>query len=112
VLLALCGVITVVPLLMFAASARRVPLSTLGLLQYLTPVLQLLCAVLLLGEQMATSRWIGFGLVWVALVVLTVDSLAQARSRHRTASAAIDPEADPVDEATDEGYLPKMSARS
>lgn len=82
-LLASAGVVTVAPLLMFAASARRVPLSTLGLLQYLTPVLQLLCGVVILGERMPTSRWIGFGLVWLALVILTVDGLRAARQRVR-----------------------------
>lgn len=87
-LLAASGVVTVVPLLMFAAAARRVPLSTMGLLQYLTPVLQLLCAVLVLGEQMPASRWIGFGLVWTALAVLTLDSLTAARSRARAVQKA------------------------
>ena len=71
---------TIAPLLLFAASARRVPLTTLGLLQYLTPMLQFLCGVLLLGEQMPLSRWFGFGLVWAALVVLTLDSLRAARA--------------------------------
>jgi chloramphenicol-sensitive protein RarD len=74
------GVVTVVPLLLFAAAARRVPLSTIGLLQYLTPTGQLLCGVVVLGEHMPPARWIGFGLVWVALALLTLDSL-QARSR-------------------------------
>jgi chloramphenicol-sensitive protein RarD len=83
-LLASAGVATVVPLLFFAAAARRVPLSTMGLLQYITPTLQLLCGVLLLGERMAASRWAGFALVWVALVVLTADSLAAARRRDGT----------------------------
>ena len=79
-LLASTGVVTIAPLLLFAACARRVPLTTVGLLQYLTPMLQFLCGVLLLGEQMPVSRWFGFGLVWVALVVLTVDSLRAARA--------------------------------
>lgn len=78
-LLASTGLVTIAPLLLFAASARRVPLTTLGLLQYLTPMLQFLCGVLLLGEQMPLSRWFGFGLVWAALVVLTLDSLRAAR---------------------------------
>jgi chloramphenicol-sensitive protein RarD len=78
-LLASTGLITVVPLLLFASAARRVPLSTMGLLQYLTPVLQLLCGVLLLDEHMPASRWAGFGLVWAALAVLTFDSLRAAR---------------------------------
>ncbi len=82
-LLASAGVATTIPLLFFAAAARRVPLTTIGLLQFLTPVLQLLTAVVLLGEQMPDSRWWGFVLVWAALAVLTVDSLANANRTHR-----------------------------
>jgi chloramphenicol-sensitive protein RarD len=89
-LLASAGVATVVPLLFFAASARRVPLSTLGLLQYLTPTLQLLCGVLLLGEHMSPARWAGFGLVWVALVVLTADTVRSA-SRRRVPARTPEP---------------------
>jgi chloramphenicol-sensitive protein RarD len=74
-LLVLSGVATAGPLLLFAAAARRVPLVTIGLLQFVTPVLQLLCGVLLLGEQMSGQRWAGFAIVWVALGILTVDSL-------------------------------------
>jgi len=78
------GVITAVPLLSFAAAARRLPLSTLGLTQYLAPVLQLIFAVVLLHEPMGTARWAGFGIVWLALVVLTVDMLrAGGRDRKR-----------------------------
>jgi chloramphenicol-sensitive protein RarD len=80
-LLASAGIATVVPLLLFAAAARRVPLSTIGLLQYITPVLQLLCGVVILGERMPASRWAGFGIVWLALAVLTVDGLHAARRR-------------------------------
>jgi chloramphenicol-sensitive protein RarD len=90
-LLASAGVATVIPLLFFAASARRVPLSTLGLLQYLTPTLQLLCGVLLLGEHMTPARWAGFGLVWVALLVLTVDTLRTASRRRTAARRAAEP---------------------
>ena len=82
-LLASSGLVTVAPLLMFAASTRRVPLTTVGLLQYLTPVLQLLCGVLLLGETVPAVRWAGFALVWLALVVLTADSLRTARRNRR-----------------------------
>jgi chloramphenicol-sensitive protein RarD len=89
-LLVSVGVATVVPLLFFAAAARRVPLSTIGLLQYLTPTLQLMCGVLLLGEQMSTARWIGFGLVWVALALLTADMLRTA-TRRRSAVRAAEP---------------------
>jgi chloramphenicol-sensitive protein RarD len=86
-LLASAGLVTVGPLLLFAAAARRVPLTTMGLLQYLTPMLQLLCGVLLLGEHVPPARWVGFGLVWLALVVLTTDSLRSARHSARRASA-------------------------
>lgn len=86
-LLAGAGLATAVPLLLFAAAARRVPLTTIGLLQFLTPVLQLLTAVLLLGESMPLSRWVGFALVWVALVLLSTDSLVQARRNRRARRA-------------------------
>jgi chloramphenicol-sensitive protein RarD len=87
-LLASTGLATALPLLLFAAAARRVPLVTIGLLQFVTPVLQLLCGVLLLGETMSPSRWIGFGIVWIALLVLTFDSIRSVRTRRRLADAA------------------------
>lgn len=87
-LLASSGFITVLPLLLFAAAASRVPLSLIGLMQYVTPTLQFLCGVLILGEHMPTSRWIGFGLVWIALVVLTTDGLRHARRPARSAARA------------------------
>ena len=87
-LLASAGLVTAAPLLLFAAAARRVPLVTIGLLQFITPVLQLICGVLLLGETMEPSRWIGFGIVWVALLVLTFDSIRSVRTRRRLADAA------------------------
>ena len=87
-LLASAGLVTALPLLLFGAAARRVPLVTIGLLQFVTPVLQLLCGVLLLGETMTTSRWIGFGIVWTALLVLTLDSIKSVRTRRRLADAA------------------------
>lgn len=87
-LLASAGLVTAAPLLLFAAAARRVPLVTIGLLQFITPILQLLCGVLLLGETMPASRWVGFGIVWIALLVLTVDSARSIRTRRRLADAA------------------------
>jgi len=78
-LLALSGLITVIPLLAFAASARALPLSVLGLLQYLTPVVQFVLGVTWLHEHMAPARWIGFILVWTALALLSVEGLRQAR---------------------------------
>nr|WP_306237842.1 EamA family transporter RarD [Ornithinimicrobium sp. HY1745] len=87
-LLVLTGVITAVPLLLFAAAAHRVPLVTIGLLQFIAPVLQLLGGVLVLGEVMPTSRWVGFGLVWVALIILSVDSVVSSGRSRRLARAA------------------------
>lgn len=79
VLLSLAGAVTAVPLLLFAAGARRVPLTVIGLLQFVAPILQFIIGVWVLGEPMPVERWIGFGLVWAALGVLTVDSLLHAR---------------------------------
>ncbi len=72
------GFLTAVPLLLFAGAARRVPLSTVGLLQYITPVMQLMIGVLVFGEPMPALRLAGFALVWVALAVFTVDGLRSA----------------------------------
>lgn len=80
VLLLCSGVITAVPLLFFAAAARRLPLTYIGLLQYLAPVLQFVFGAFILDEPMPPERWIGFGLVWFALVILTVDMLASGRA--------------------------------
>lgn len=78
-LLVASGVITAVPLLFFGASARRLPMTTIGLLQYFAPVLQFVVAVAVFQEAMTVDRWIGFGVVWLALLVLTVDMLGAAR---------------------------------
>jgi chloramphenicol-sensitive protein RarD len=77
-LLVASGVITAVPLLFFGAAARRLPLTTIGLLQYLAPVLQFVVALWVFHEAMTPDRWIGFGVVWLALLVLTVDTLRMA----------------------------------
>jgi chloramphenicol-sensitive protein RarD len=78
-LLVSSGVITAVPLLFFGASARRLPMTTIGLLQYFAPVLQFIVALAVFHEAMTLDRWIGFGVVWLALLVLTVDMRAVAR---------------------------------
>lgn len=78
-LLLSAGVVTAVPLLLFGAAAQRVPLATLGMLQYLTPSLQMAWGVFVLHEDMPASRWIGFVLIWVALVVYSTDALIRAR---------------------------------
>ncbi|MCK2214678.1 EamA family transporter RarD [Actinomadura sp. ATCC 31491] len=77
------GIITALPLLCFGAAAIRVPLSTMGLLQYIAPVLQMACGVLIAREVMPSSRWIGFSVVWLALAIFTYDSLRTARQAAR-----------------------------
>ncbi|WP_336630960.1 MULTISPECIES: EamA family transporter RarD [unclassified Microbacterium] len=89
VLLTLAGAVTATPLLFFAAGARRAPLTVIGMLQFVAPIMQFLTGWWIMGEPMPVERWIGFGLVWLALVVLTVDSLAAAR-RSRGASDVTD----------------------
>ncbi|WP_053654562.1 EamA family transporter RarD [Streptomyces sp. MMG1121] len=78
-LLASTGFVTALPLVCFGAAAIRVPLSTLGLLQYLAPVFQFLLGILYFHEAMPPERWAGFALVWVALLLLTGDALRSAR---------------------------------
>lgn len=85
-LLAAAGPITALPLLLFAACVTRVPLTMVGLLQYVTPVLQFLIGWLVEGEALPLSRWVGFGLVWCALVVLSWDAIRSAR---RAPAAAV-----------------------
>ncbi|MDD7963435.1 EamA family transporter RarD [Microbacterium thalli] len=82
-LVALAGVVTAVPLLFFAAGARRSSLTVIGLLQFVAPILQFITGAWILGEPMPLERWIGFSLVWLALVVLSVDSLRAARRPRR-----------------------------
>ena len=79
-LLIVSGPVTAVPLMLYGAAARRVPLSTIGVLMYLNPILQFLWGVLVVGEAMPPTRWIGFVLVWVALVVFTVDLVRAGRT--------------------------------
>jgi chloramphenicol-sensitive protein RarD len=88
VLLAGTGVITVVPLLFFAAGTRRLPLSVLGLLQYLAPVLQFAVGVGIRHESLPVAELIGFCLVWLALLVLTVDGLRSQRAGRQLGDAA------------------------
>ena len=86
-LLMSAGIVTAVPLVCFGGAAIRVPLVTLGLLQYLTPTLQFALGVLYFHEDMPTGRWVGFGLVWVALVIFTVESLRHRRTSPQLAAA-------------------------
>ncbi len=83
-LLVLAGVVTAVPLLLFAGAANRLPLSAIGLLQYLAPILQLGCGVLIFDEPMPPARLVGFALVWLALTVFTWDGIRHLRLGSRT----------------------------
>ncbi len=81
-LLVLGGVITAVPLLLFTAAARRLPYSTMGFLQYISPTLQFLTAVLAFGEHLSTAHMICFALIWSALALVSFDGIrAAARAR-------------------------------
>lgn len=87
-LLAATGLVTAIPLILFGAAAIRVPLSTLGLLQYLAPVFQFVLGILYFHEAMPPERWAGFGLVWLALTLLTWDALRTSRRTRVQAQAA------------------------
>ena len=82
-LLAAAGPVTLIPLLLFALAASRTQLSTMGMLQYLTPALQMAWGVLVGHEPMPPSRWAGFGLIWVALLIFTADALRRSRAKGR-----------------------------
>ncbi|MFJ4044494.1 EamA family transporter RarD [Microbacterium sp. NPDC089987] len=85
VLVAGAGIATAVPLLLFAAGTRRIDLSLVGMLQFITPVMQFLVGWALLGEPMPLERWIGFIIVWIAIAVFVADLLLHSR---RTRAAA------------------------
>ena len=90
-LLASSGAATAIPLLLFAAAARRIPLSVVGLLQYLTPLMQLSIGVFVYSEPMPPARLAGFAIVWLALAVFTVDMLRHARANSRRVDLATAP---------------------
>ncbi|TQN33095.1 chloramphenicol-sensitive protein RarD [Haloactinospora alba] len=75
------GVVTALPLVAFGAAARRIPLTLIGLLQFMVPVMQFLFAWLVFAEELPPSRWVGFAIVWVALAVFAVDLVRNAGNR-------------------------------
>jgi chloramphenicol-sensitive protein RarD len=89
VLVLLTGPITAVPLLLFGAAATRVSMTTLGLLNYIAPVMQFIVGVLVFHEAMSSMRWAGFGLVWLALVIFTWDSMNRRRQNIALERAAV-----------------------
>jgi chloramphenicol-sensitive protein RarD len=89
VLILVAGVLTAIPLLLFAGAANRVPMAGLGILQYVAPILQLAVGVLIYHEPMPPARLAGFGLVWLALVVFTADGIRSARAAARIRATAV-----------------------
>ena len=81
VVILVTGPATAIPLILFSAAARRIPLSWVGMLQYITPTMQFITGVAILGEAMSTPRWIGFFIIWVAVVLLSVDLVKASRRR-------------------------------
>ncbi|HUW77672.1 MAG TPA: EamA family transporter RarD [Candidatus Nanopelagicaceae bacterium] len=79
-LLMTAGIVTAVPLLLFNGATSRIPLSTIGLLQYLNPTMQFVIGILIRHEKMSEGRWIGFVLIWIALVLLSVDGYRTSRA--------------------------------
>ncbi|WP_024755997.1 EamA family transporter RarD [Streptomyces exfoliatus] len=109
-LLASTGIVTAVPLVCFGAAAIRVPLSTLGLLQYLAPTFQFLLGVLYFHEAMPPERWAGFSLVWLALTLLTWDALRTARRSRAAMADAVAAAATAEVEAAAQPPLPAPAA--
>jgi len=80
-LLALSGPVTTIPLLWFIAAAKRLPLTTIGFMQYINPTLQLMTAVLIFGEPFGHERVVAFAVIWVAVAVFVADSVRAAKRR-------------------------------
>jgi chloramphenicol-sensitive protein RarD len=87
-MLASAGIGTAVPLLLFASATRRLPLTVVGFLQYLAPILQFLIGVVVLHEAMPAGRWLGFGIVWVALLLLVTESAVAVQRAPRPTTLA------------------------
>jgi chloramphenicol-sensitive protein RarD len=90
-LLMSAGVVTAIPLLLFSGAATRLTMTSLGLLQYLAPILQFALGITVLGEDMPAGRWIGFVLVWLALSIFTWDALRERSALVRGARTGGDP---------------------
>lgn len=82
-LLVVSGLVTAVPLLLFGMGARLMALSTIGMLQYLTPTMQMLWAVFVVNETIPQERWIGFLIIWIAVAIFLLDLVIQRRRRNR-----------------------------
>lgn len=91
-LLALSGVVTAVPLILFGAAALRLSMTALGLLQYLAPIIQFALGLIVFHEGMPPARWLGFAFVWVALLIFTVDALRSRRASAARAALVVEPD--------------------
>jgi chloramphenicol-sensitive protein RarD len=108
VLLILSGIVTAIPLLFFGAAARRLPMSTLGFLQYLAPTLQFILAITFFGEPFESTKLISFLCIWIALVIYSVDSGLAFRARRKEAARV---NAGAKRQAEEEGYFLKISPK-
>ena len=87
--LAIFGIFTAIPLILFGTAAENLPLSWVGFMQFIAPSLQFLIALTVLGEKMPPARWIGFVLVWIALIVLTTDALRRSKANRALANPQV-----------------------
>jgi chloramphenicol-sensitive protein RarD len=89
ILLVLTGIVTAIPLLFFAVGARRVPLSTMGLLQYISPTMQFLIGVFVFGEVFTSARLAGFAIIWLALIIFSIENLWNHRLAEKPPSTPV-----------------------
>lgn len=92
-LLILAGIITAAPLFFYGRGAKQLPLTTIGMLQYITPTMQMLWALFVTQEYLSTQRWIGFIIIWIAVAIYLSDLIRQRRQARRERRAN---EADPT----------------
>ncbi|MHA2789337.1 EamA family transporter RarD [Corynebacterium sp. S7] len=91
-LLVISGVVTVLPLLFYGMAAKQLPLTTIGMLQYVTPTMQMLWALFVTHEQLSPSRWTGFIIIWVAVALYLWDILRWQKERNSRRRPENDPE--------------------
>lgn len=99
-LLIISGLVTALPLILFAQGAKMLPLATIGMLQYMTPTMQLLWAVLVTQEHMSTERWIGFVIIWFAVALYIIDLVRIRRQSRRIALSSSPEETTQTEDST------------
>ena len=85
-MLMLAGVVTALPLLFYGSGAKQLPLTTIGMLQYITPTMQMLWALFVTQEYLSPARWLGYIIIWIAVAIYLSDLLAQRRERRSAAA--------------------------